>query len=136
MSGAPPRARILYDSDCGFCRWALGWALRWDRRGALEPVALQDPGAESLLADVAPERRMSSWHLVDGDGRRASAGAAAAPLLRLLPGGRPLAWWFDRAPRLVDRAYARIAGSRDRLGPRLSRAAIARADRLIAERRG
>jgi predicted DCC family thiol-disulfide oxidoreductase YuxK len=128
------RARVLYDADCGFCRWALGWVLRWDRGRALEPIALQDPRAAALLAPLDAERMMASWHLVEADGSVTSAGAAGAKLLRLLPGGGPPAWLADRAPGIVERAYRAIAGARGSLGPRLSRAAIARADRLIASR--
>ncbi len=87
MAGVSDRHLILYDAECGFCRRSLGWILRWDRRGELEPVALQDPRAAELLADLEPEERMDSWHLVSPAGERWSAGAAAAPLLRLLPGG-------------------------------------------------
>ena len=134
MSPGPTGARILYDADCGFCRWSLGWVLRWDRAHRLEPVALQDPRAAGLLAEIEPELRLASWHLVGADGGVASAGAAAAPLLRLLPGGAAPAWLFERAPGVVERAYARIAGARGLLGRRLSAAAIARADRLIAAR--
>jgi predicted DCC family thiol-disulfide oxidoreductase YuxK len=133
VSGVP-RARILFDRDCGFCRWSLGWVLRWDRAGRLAPIELQDPLAAQLLAPMGEEQRMGSWHLVEADGVRASAGAAAAPLLRLLPGGRPLAAVADRFPNAVERAYRRISGARSKLGPRLSSGAIARADRLIAER--
>jgi predicted DCC family thiol-disulfide oxidoreductase YuxK len=129
-----PQARILFDRDCGFCRWALGWVLRWDRAGRLAPVELQDPLAVALLEPMGEDERMGSWHLVDADGVRSSAGAAAAPLLRLLPGGRPLAALADRFPSAVERAYRRISGARSKLGPRLSSGAIARADRLIAAR--
>jgi predicted DCC family thiol-disulfide oxidoreductase YuxK len=132
VSAAP--AQILYDADCGFCRWSLGWVLRWDRGRALEPVALQDPRARELLGEIDAERVMASWHLVGADGSVASAGAAAPPLLRLLPAGAPLAWLLERAPAVVERAYARVAGARGGLGARLTSAAIARADRLIAER--
>jgi predicted DCC family thiol-disulfide oxidoreductase YuxK len=127
--------RILYDADCGFCRWALGWVLRWDRARRLEPVALQDPRAAELLSEVEVERRMKSWHLVGPDGSLASAGAAAAPLLRLLPAGAPLARVAERAPAATERAYALVAGSRSTLGRFVSEGAKARADRLIAERR-
>ncbi|HEY8001323.1 MAG TPA: DCC1-like thiol-disulfide oxidoreductase family protein [Solirubrobacterales bacterium] len=128
------RAQLLYDADCGFCRWSLGWVLRWDRGRALQPVALQDPRARGLLGAIDAERRMASWHLVGADGSVASAGAAAPPLLRLLPAGASLAWLLARAPALSERAYARVAGARGRLGARLTPAAIARADRLIAAR--
>lgn len=134
MVSPPASARILYDADCGFCRWSLGWLLRWDRRRALEPVALQDPLAGELLGEIAAERRMDSWHLIPADGSVVSAGAAAAPLLRLLRGGAPLAWLFEHAPRVVEGAYARVAGVRGALGRRLGGRALERADRLIAAR--
>ncbi|MGH2954245.1 MAG: DCC1-like thiol-disulfide oxidoreductase family protein, partial [Solirubrobacterales bacterium] len=98
--------RILYDADCGFCRWSLGWVLRWDRRRELVPVALQDSEADELLGGMEVERRMASWHLVAADGRVTSAGAALAPLLRLLPGGRAPAALAAGAPGLAERAYA------------------------------
>ena len=132
MSGA--RHRILYDADCGFCRWTLGWLLRWDRRRRLEPVALQDPEAARLLAGMAEERRMASWHLVDSQGEVTSAGAATAPLLRLLPGG----WLPARAAAAladaVDRAYRWTADHRSVLGTLVTEGARRRADRLIASR--
>lgn len=77
---------------------------------------------------------MASWHLVGASGVVFSAGAAAAPLLRELPGGAPLAWLAERSPNPVEWAYARVAGARGGLGARLSADTIERADRLIAER--
>jgi predicted DCC family thiol-disulfide oxidoreductase YuxK len=125
---------ILFDSDCGFCRWALGWILRWDRGHRLRPMELQDEHAAQMLEPMPREQQMASWHLVGPDGRVQSAGGAFAPLFRLLPGGGPLAWLADRFPRIVDGIYSRVAGARGSLGPRLSANAIARADRLIASR--
>ncbi|MFN2616313.1 MAG: thiol-disulfide oxidoreductase DCC family protein [Thermoleophilaceae bacterium] len=125
---------ILYDADCGFCRWSLGVVLAWDRRGALRPVALQDPEADELLGDVPAAERMESWHLVTADGL-ASAGAAAAPLLRRLPGGRPLAALAARFPRATERGYRWIADNRSAFSRAVPRRAISRADRRIARRR-
>src|SRR5207247_9951497 len=85
------RAVIFYDADCGFCRWSLDRLLAWDRRRRLRPIALQDPEAEALLSGMDAEPKMDSWHLVMPDGRVYSAGAAVAPLGRLLPGGAPVA---------------------------------------------
>lgn len=107
---------ILYDRTCGFCKWSLNKVLAWDgRRRRLRPVALQDEEAVQLLGGMPRERQLASWHLVLPDGRVRSGGAAAAPLARLLPGGRPLAWLLERSPRATDRAYAGVAGNRDRL---------------------
>jgi predicted DCC family thiol-disulfide oxidoreductase YuxK len=124
---------ILYDADCGFCRWSLAWFLAWDRRRELRPVALQDPEADRLLGGMGKERKMSSWHLVCDDGRVWSAGAAFAPLLGLLPGGGPLAALVSRTPRATERLYRLVADNRSRLGW-LGRIGAERARRLIAAR--
>jgi predicted DCC family thiol-disulfide oxidoreductase YuxK len=129
-----PTTLVLYDADCGFCRWSLGKLLAWDRREALRPVALQDPEAGRLLAHMDEEERMASWHLVTQDGAVRSGGAALAPLLRLLPGGRPAAALAERVPRLVDRAYRFVAGHRTVFGRPVSAGAKRRADRRIDER--
>jgi predicted DCC family thiol-disulfide oxidoreductase YuxK len=113
------RATILYDADCGFCRWSLAKILAWDRRGRLRPVALQDPEADVLLPGMDREQRMASWHLVTLEGAVYSAGAAFPPLLRLLPGGRPLAALSAMFPGLTDRGYRWVARNRGALGRRL-----------------
>ena len=95
-----PTTTLIYDSDCGFCRWLLAKLLAWDRRGALRPVALETEEADRLLAGMPKERQMASWHLVDADGRVSSAGAGFAPVFRLLPGGSPLASLAVRTHRL------------------------------------
>ena len=105
-------ALLLYDRECAFCRWALGRVLAWDRGHRLRAVALQDPDATILLADLREDERMASWHLVEPDGSRSSAGRALAPLLRLLPGGSPLAAAAEHAPGAVDAAYAWVARNR------------------------
>lgn len=109
-------AVILYDRDCGFCRRSLARILDRDRHGRLRPVALQDPEAEVLLPRMEEERRLASWHLVTDDGVVHSGGAAAGPLLRLLPHGRPAARVLERFPRATDRVYRWVARNRGPLG--------------------
>jgi predicted DCC family thiol-disulfide oxidoreductase YuxK len=125
---------LLYDSDCGFCRWSLGKVLAWDRRARIRPVSLQSKEAEGLLAGMPEERRFASWHLVDAGGERHSAGAGIAPLLRLLPGGGPLAAIAARTPGAMDRGYRIIAGRRSVWGKFVTDGAKRRADRRIATR--
>src|SRR5437764_14203404 len=96
---------VLYDSDCGFCRWSLAQLLRLDRAHRLRPVALETNEADELVSDLTPQQRADSWHLVSPDGRRWSAGVAAVPLLRLLPGGRAPAAVLASAPRATERVY-------------------------------
>src|SRR5258708_6038411 len=101
--GMAPRSyswTLLYDAECGFCKWSLSLVLMLDRRRRLRPLALQSAEADQLLADLIAPQRDASWHLVSPDGRRWSAGAAAPPLLRLLPGGRLPAHVLGGAPRL------------------------------------
>ncbi|MGZ4318858.1 MAG: thiol-disulfide oxidoreductase DCC family protein [Gaiellaceae bacterium] len=108
------RGVVLYDADCGFCKWSLDKILAWDRPGRLRAAAIQSAEGERLLAGLSPEARLGSWHLVDGDGTLHSAGAAAEPLVRLLPGGRPLAAVFRAFPGVTERAYRYVADHRDR----------------------
>lgn len=106
---------LVYDAGCGFCCWSARWILAWDRTGRVRAVALQDPEADRLLAHMDPPRRNASWHLVDETGWTLSGGAAVGPLLRRLPGGRPLAVLAQRFPAITDRLYGWIARRRGRL---------------------
>jgi predicted DCC family thiol-disulfide oxidoreductase YuxK len=108
--GAQPA--ILYDDDCGFCKWALDKILAWDRGRMLRPVAIQSEKGATLLASVPESERLESWHLVQPSGEVISAGAGAPALAELLPGGRPLAALFRRFPKSTDRAYRFVAEHR------------------------
>jgi predicted DCC family thiol-disulfide oxidoreductase YuxK len=115
------RSALLYDGDCAFCKWSLEKVLAWDRRHRLRPIPIQSEEGSRLLAGLPRERWLESWHLVDSSGAVRSGGAAAAPLVALLPGGRALAALFRAFPGLTDRAYRLVAGNRNRLA-RLVRA--------------
>jgi predicted DCC family thiol-disulfide oxidoreductase YuxK len=133
------RATVIYDSDCGFCKFSLALLLSWDRRGAaraLRPLPLGTAEADLLLADLTPEQRNSSWHLVDESGRRNSAGAALAPALALLPGGRLPAALVARVPHLTERGYRWVVDHRGFLGRFVPARARRWADRVIAAHGG
>ncbi len=119
------KARLLYDDDCGFCRWSAERILRRDRKDALRAVPIQSAEGQELLGDMAPERRISSWHLVGEDGVVRSGGAAVAPLARLLPGAKPVAILADLFPRNTDRLYRLVARNREKLGRMLGESACA-----------
>jgi predicted DCC family thiol-disulfide oxidoreductase YuxK len=120
---------LLYDADCGFCRWTVGWALRLDRRRRLEPGAIQD--SPELLRAVPERERLQTAHVVSPDGAVHSGGAALAQLLDLLlPGGRAIAT-VPAVPRVL---YSTVAGRRALLGRLVTEAAKARADALIERR--
>ncbi len=106
---------LLYDADCGFCKWLLARLLQWDLRRRLTPVALGTDEADRLLHALTPEQRAASWHLVAPDGTRTSAGAALAVLASLLPGGALPAAGLGLVPGLSERGYGWVAGHRTQL---------------------
>ncbi|MBS1676257.1 MAG: DUF393 domain-containing protein [Actinobacteria bacterium] len=146
----PPQAIVIYDDDCGFCRWSLALLLRRDR-DSLRPLPLGTPEADYLLHDLTPEERGASWHLVidpppaaagpeqlsfDAPPVRFSAGAALAPALRLLPRGRRLGFLVARVPGPTERAYRWVADHRRLLGRVVPGRARAWADATIASHAG
>ncbi len=134
MDGHGDQSIVIYDRDCGFCRWSLSLLLRADRHRRLRPLALGTPQADELLADLTPEQRSASWHLVSPDGRRASAGAGLPAVLVLLPGGGIPASVLARQPDLVERGYRWVADHRSKLSRVLPSSAKRRATRLIDDR--
>jgi predicted DCC family thiol-disulfide oxidoreductase YuxK len=134
VAARPPAVTVLFDRDCGFCRWSIGRLLAWDRAGRLRPVAIQSHEGQRLLADLADERRLASAHAIDADGRRASGGDAIAPIAAVLPGGTPVAALARRAPALARAGYGAVAGRRALFGRLVSDRAKARADARIAQR--
>ncbi len=131
MAGRPI---VLYDSDCGFCRWSLAKLLAWDRRGRLRPVAIESTEGARLLSDLSPDQRLASWHFVGGGGARESGGTAAPPLLRELPLGRPLAAILERFPGATEHAYAWVVRQRGSLGKLIPAGAKRRAEARIRRR--
>lgn len=110
------RPTVLYDEGCRFCRRSVGWLRALDRRHelAFEPIGSET--GERLLADLSPDERYASWHLVEEDGCRYSAGAAFPPLLRRLPALRLLAPASERFPGATERVYQLVARHRGTLG--------------------
>ena len=129
------RAILIYDSDCGFCRWCLGKVLAWDRRRAVRPVALGTEEADRLLGDMPGDEQRSSWHLVDEAGEVHSAGAGFEPLFRLLPGGGPFAAAAGRFGGATERGYRFVSGNRSLWGKVVTDGAKRRADERIAASR-
>jgi predicted DCC family thiol-disulfide oxidoreductase YuxK len=127
------RVILIYDSDCGFCRWCLGKVLAWDRRGAVRPVALGTEEANRLLGDMPAAEQFSSWHLVDENGAVHSAGAGFEPLFRLLPGGGPFAGAARRFPGATERGYRFVSGNRSLWGKVVTDGAKRRADERISQ---
>jgi predicted DCC family thiol-disulfide oxidoreductase YuxK len=110
------RWTVLYDEDCGFCRWSVNLLLRADRRGNLRADPIQSAEGDAKLTSVPARERLDAWHLVSPSGKPHSAGAAVPILLRRLPGGTPLAWVAERFPGPVERGYRWVTAHRGFLG--------------------
>jgi predicted DCC family thiol-disulfide oxidoreductase YuxK len=128
------RSTVIYDPDCGFCRWTLALLLRADRDRRLRPRALGTPESDELLGDLESGQRMASWHLVSADASRTSAGAALPEVLRLLPGGKRPATALVRIPGPTELAYRWIADHRSTLSRTVPTGSKRRATRLIEAR--
>jgi len=113
-----PRWTLIYDGDCRFCRRSVALLRSWDRRGSLRAVSFQSDHDLESLPRISRSSLEQAMHLVAPDGG-VLAGAAAAPvILRLLPGGRPLAWAFaiPGVPAVANAVYRAVARNRHRLG--------------------
>jgi predicted DCC family thiol-disulfide oxidoreductase YuxK len=113
----PAAYTLIFDGDCAFCRRCVRLVERWDRGRRVAMVPFQDERALRNLPPIPRAALAEAMHLVAPDGS-VWAGAAAAPvLLKLLPGGAPLANLFrlPLAPRLAAAVYRRVARNRHRL---------------------
>jgi predicted DCC family thiol-disulfide oxidoreductase YuxK len=108
-------ATVLYDENCRFCRRSIDWIRALARGDSLAFAPIGSEAGEQLLRDLSPDERYASWHLVDEDGRRYSAGAAFSPLLRRLPALRWLAPVTEAFPAATESAYRLVSRHRGRL---------------------
>ncbi len=121
------KALLLYDAECGLCRWCVRRLARADRRGALCFAPLSGPTAAAFWreAGLGPDDpKPDSMVLVasdDGQNRRAAGcflRTEAVWRALALAGGiwRAVAWgvriwpppWRDAAYRLVARTRRRL----------------------------
>jgi predicted DCC family thiol-disulfide oxidoreductase YuxK len=128
-----PQAIVLYDHDCGFCRWSLGVLLMWDR-GRLWPAPIVGAVGDRWLAGMPMEERRASWHLVEAGGRVSSGGRALILVLGYMPGGGLMAPLLRLAPGAVERAYRFVADHRLSFSRFVPGWAVRRASARVEER--
>ncbi|TMK15696.1 MAG: aminotransferase class I/II-fold pyridoxal phosphate-dependent enzyme [Actinobacteria bacterium] len=107
---------VLYDEDCGFCRWSADELRAWDRRRGLTFVSIQNPRGAELLHAVPVAERLDSMHAVTPDGRVWSGGRSVPVILAELPGGSTLASIAATFPGTTEWFYRLVARHRQRLG--------------------
>ena len=134
MPSSNAQVRVLYDRDCGFCRWSVAQLLRLDHHGALEPVAIQSQIGGELLESVPVELRLESAHAVNSSGEVFSGGDAAPVIAAHISGGRLLRPLAAAFPPLTRAGYGMVAGNRNAVGRLVSKRSRDAADSLLAER--
>ena len=107
---------VLYDEDCGFCRWSTHRLKAWDARRRLTFAAIQSPRGAELLHAVPEAERLDSMHAVTRDGRVWSGGQAVRVILAELPGGSVPASIAAAFPDATGWIYRLVARHRERLG--------------------
>jgi predicted DCC family thiol-disulfide oxidoreductase YuxK len=122
---------VLYDNDCGFCRWAMAWAIRRDRREQIVAVPIQSPLGAELLAELEPSERLRSAHVISADSSVRSGGLAAADVLAALEPTHAFGQLAHALPRPTELFYRIVATHRQRFGRLIDNAARRRADELL-----
>ena len=105
----PAPTLLIYDGDCGFCRWGMHVVRQLDRNGVFGFCPYGHPTAESLLSRLPEERRYTSHHAYR-EGVLHSATDAARVTLE----GLPLGWLAVTLQ--LHRLYPLVARNRGRLG--------------------
>jgi predicted DCC family thiol-disulfide oxidoreductase YuxK len=126
---------VLYDADCGFCRWAVAWGLCHDPRHVLVAVPIQSELGAQLLADLSPGERLAAAHVVRDDGTRDSGGTAVAEVLGALPSTRALGRLARVLPAPTAALYGLVARHRHGFGRFVGAAPRRRADRVLQDER-
>ncbi|XAY07205.1 hypothetical protein DSM112329_04085 [Paraconexibacter sp. AEG42_29] len=110
--------------------------LAWDNRGrrGLEPVAIQSPRGQELLAPIAPADRLKTAHVVAPDGSIRSGGDAVSVVSGVLPGAAPFGLIAKLLPWLVRGGYGLVARNRITISKAVPKARKARADAELARR--
>ncbi|MTD46719.1 DUF393 domain-containing protein [Conexibacter sp. W3-3-2] len=141
LRGVSDRAlTVLYDADCGFCRWSVAWILRHVPAGSIVPRTIQSPEGQALLeaAGVPPQDRLRAAHAHRaGDPPQAlrSGGDVAPMVAPLLRGrtGRAAGLGARALPGPVRRLlYGQVATNRVAIGRLVSQRRRAEADALLA----
>jgi predicted DCC family thiol-disulfide oxidoreductase YuxK len=113
----PGRHVVFYDGHCKFCDAASRRLLRLARRGAVERVDFQAPGALDAYPGLTHEACMRQMYLVTPDGRIYGGFEAAVRALATRPvlGLVAYLYYIPGLRQLLDLLYRLIAAHRYRL---------------------
>lgn len=112
-----PQFKILYDSECPFCRLEVNWLKRIDRRGNLLAEDIAAPDFNAAKYGTTLDALMGSMHGVTADGRMTDGMETFRRAYKAAGIGwvvSPTGWPVLRP--LFDRLYWLFARHRVRLG--------------------
>ncbi len=82
---------VIYDGECQFCIQNMVRLHRWDGRGRIAFLPLQDPTVADRYPDLSHHDLLTQLYLIDGQGRRLGGAEAFRYLTLHLPRLWPLA---------------------------------------------
>ena len=82
-----PRATLVYDGTCGFCRRWIDRVQRWDRYRRIDLVPYQTDDLHVRLPQLSREACRQRMHFVDESGAVFAGAAAGREVLSRLPAG-------------------------------------------------
>jgi predicted DCC family thiol-disulfide oxidoreductase YuxK len=92
---APGRPTLVYDGDCGICRY---WVNYWHDLTGDKVVYRAYQEAAADFQQIPPEAFRRSIQFIEPDGQVFSGAAARYRLLRVVPGRSFWWWWYTSIP--------------------------------------
>ncbi len=113
----PGRYVVLYDGLCRFCEAGVRRLLSLARRGVVEKLDFQRPGALARFPGIVHDDCMRQMHLVTPRGRvyRGFEAAVQALATRPILGWIAYLYYLPGVRFLCDRVYAAVAKHRYRI---------------------
>ena len=111
-----PDLTVLFDGHCALCRGSAARVRRFDSRGRIELLDLNEPSTSQRYPKINRQEALKWMLAIDPHGRIHSGADAWARIGMLLPGWNLLAWilFVPGIHWLATKAYAWIARNRYR----------------------
>jgi len=114
VASAPAKPLLIYDGDCGFCKF---WILRWRRatRERVDYVPSQDPTVAARFPEIAASEFEKSVVYVEATGEIFTGAEAVFRSMDSVWWGRLLLWCYANSrlfARTTERSYSFVARNR------------------------
>jgi predicted DCC family thiol-disulfide oxidoreductase YuxK len=85
---------VIYDNDCGFCRWSIDLFRQWDKKGMLRFVPCRSEERAKDFPQVGEEECMGALQAIFTNGSRKSGFDAVAHVMRYFSGWKKFVGFF------------------------------------------